>query len=124
MTLIRFTLFNKVIQSYYFFVKIYFTLDSMESVKGLKWAIAKVVKELRTSKGWTQEQLAGFSGLSAAYITKLERGACGDSINALLLHTQAIGKRPSEVMLAIEKELTAGHEILVWKKRRPQKDYN
>ena len=96
----------------------------MESVKGLKWAIAKVVKELRTSKGWTQEQLAGFSGLSAAYITKLERGACGDSINALVLLAQAIGKRPSEVLLAIEKELTAGPEKPVCNQGRPQKDYN
>ena len=94
----------------------------MEAIPNLKWAIAKVVKELRTSKGWTQEQLAGFSGLSSVYITKVERGLCGDSLNALFLLAQAVGKRPSEVLMKIEMELEAGPDKPSSILGRPQKE--
>ncbi|MCU7845818.1 MAG: helix-turn-helix domain-containing protein [Candidatus Thiodiazotropha sp. (ex Monitilora ramsayi)] len=33
-----------------------------------------MIKEIRTSKGWTQEQLAQFSGLSIRTIQRIERG--------------------------------------------------
>lgn len=94
----------------------------MEAIPGLKWAIARVVKKLRTSKGWTQEQLAGFSGLSSAYITKVERGLCGDSLNALVLLAQAFCMRPSEVLMKIEMELEAGPEKPESSQGRPQKE--
>ncbi len=33
-----------------------------------------MIKKMRTSKGWTQEQLAQFSGLSVRTIQRIERG--------------------------------------------------
>lgn len=77
----------------------------MEKVAGLNWAIAKTIKMMRESKGWTQVQLAGFAGLSDVYIAKLEQGVRGDSINALVQIAAALGIRPSELMLNIETEL-------------------
>ena len=80
----------------------------MEKVVGLNWALAKVIKEMRESKGWTQAQLAGFAGLSDVYIAKLEQGVRGDSINALVQIASAAGIPPSKLMYAIELELSAG----------------
>jgi transcriptional regulator with XRE-family HTH domain len=80
----------------------------MEKVAGLNWAIAKIIKEMRESKGWTQAQLAGFAGLSDVYIAKLEQGARGDSINALVQIAAALGMPPSELMKEIEIELAGG----------------
>lgn len=93
----------------------------MEHVHGLKWAIAKVIKDIRLSKGWTQEQLAGFSGLSTVYIAKMERGVCGDSINALVLLATATGMKPSAMMQAIENALAAGPQKPVGVPGRPAK---
>ena len=77
----------------------------MEKVAGLNWAIAKTIKLMRESKGWTQVQLAGFAGLSDAYIAKLEQGVRGDSINALVQIAAALEIRASELMDIIETEL-------------------
>ena len=80
----------------------------MEKVVGLNWALAKVIKEMRESKGWTQAQLAGFAGLSDVYIAKLEQGVRGDSINALVQIASAVGVPPSQLMHAIELVLSSG----------------
>jgi transcriptional regulator with XRE-family HTH domain len=80
----------------------------MEKIAGLNWAIATVIKEIREVKGLTQGQLAGFAGLSEVYLTKLERGLCGDSINALVQLATALGIQPSELMRRIETELANG----------------
>lgn len=77
----------------------------MEKIPGLQWAIAKVIKETRETKGLTQGQLAGFAGLSEVYLSKLERGIRGDSINGLMQLAKALEMRPSELMTAIEAEL-------------------
>jgi len=80
----------------------------MEKVAGLNWAIAKTIKEIRESKGWTQAQLAGFAGLSDVYIAKLEQGVRGDSINALVQIAAATDTAFSELARVIETELAAG----------------
>ena len=84
----------------------YFVL--MEKVTGLDWAIAKTIKEMRESKGWTQAQLAGFAGLSEPYIAKLEQGVRGASVDALVQIATAIGKQPSDLMRNIEIVLATG----------------
>jgi len=80
----------------------------MEKILGLNWAIAKVVKELRESRGLTQAQLAGFSGLSEVYLSSLERGIRGDSINALMLIARVLEINFGELMGRIEAELACG----------------
>lgn len=77
----------------------------MERVPGLNWAIAKVIKEIRESRGLTQSQLAGLAGLSAVYISKLERGIKGDSVNALMQIARVLRVNFGELMGQIEAEL-------------------
>lgn len=92
----------------------------MEKVAGLNWAIAKTIKEIRESKGWTQAQLAGFAGLSDVYIAKLEQGVRGDSINALVQIAAATGITFADLARAIEAELAAGPQKPQNSKGRPR----
>lgn len=93
----------------------------MEKISGLNWALAKVVKEMREARGWTQAQLAGFAGLSEAYISKLEQGVRGDSINGLFLISQAFSSPPSVIVRAIEDVMKNGSEKTLRRKGRPRK---
>ena len=92
----------------------------MEKVAGLNWAIAKVVKEYRESKGLTQGQLSGFAGLSEVFLAKLEQGACGGSLNAFVQIATALGILPSELMKAIEIALANGARKPQSEKGRPR----
>jgi len=91
----------------------------MEKVAGLNWALAKIIKKKRESEGWTQVQLADFSGLSDAYIAKLEQGARGASITALVQLATAFGISPSNLMKIIEMELANGPSKPKCKRGRP-----
>ena len=82
----------------------------MEKVLGLNWAIAKVVRQLRESKGLTQNQLAGFAGLSAVYISQLERGIKGASVNALMLIARVLEVSLVELMGQVEAEVAHGED--------------
>ena len=82
----------------------------MEKIRGLNWAIAKVVKELRESRGLTQAQLAGFAGLSEVYLSSLERGIRGDSINALMLIARVLEVNFGELMGQVETALAYSAE--------------
>ncbi|MDL2271804.1 helix-turn-helix domain-containing protein [Desulfovibrio sp. OttesenSCG-928-I05] len=80
----------------------------MEKVENLSWALAWVIKEARESAGLTQSQLAGFAGLSEIYLSSLERGCRGDSINALMQIAGVLNIPTSELMRRIEEELKKG----------------
>mgnify|MGYP000683790113 CR=1 FL=1 len=80
----------------------------MEKVAHLNWALASVIKEAREEAGLTQSQLAGFAGLSEIYLSSLERGCRGDSINALMQIAAVLKLPASELMQRIEKELKRG----------------
>ena len=92
----------------------------MEKVPGLDWAIAKIVKEMRESMGWTQALLAGFAGLSEPYIAKLEQGVRGASIDALVQISIAVGVPFSKLAHAIETELAAGPQKPTGVQGRPR----
>lgn len=80
----------------------------MEKIAHLNWALAWVVKEAREAAGLTQSQLAGFAGLSEIYLSSLERGHRGDSINALMQIAAVLKIPTSELMRRIEEELKRG----------------
>ena len=88
----------------------YAILFHMEKIRGLNWAIANVVKKLRESRRLTQAQLAGFAGLSEVYLSSLERGIRGDSINALMLIARVLEVNFGELMGQVEAELARGAE--------------
>ena len=80
----------------------------MEKIPKFSWALASVVKEARETAGLTQSQLAGFAGLSEIYLSSLERGYRGDSINALVQIATVLNIPASELMRRIEEELKNG----------------
>ena len=93
----------------------------MEKIAKLNWALAWVVREARESTDLTQEQLAGFAGLSEVYLSSLERGVRGDSINALMQIARTLHVPASELMRRIEEELEKGPKPPPKKLGRPTK---
>ncbi len=51
----------------------------------MAWVIANRVKELRTLRGWTQEQLAHAVGVSRQSINSIERGRYVPSLELALM---------------------------------------
>ena len=93
----------------------------METEQQLAWATAWVVREARESMGLTQSQLAGFAGLSDAYIASLEQAATGISIASLVQIAVVLRIRASELMLRIEKEMERGPRNPARSPGRPRK---
>lgn len=80
----------------------------MEKIPHFNWALASVIKEARESAGLTQSQLAGFAGLSEIYLSSLERGSRGDSINALMHIARVLNLPASELLRRVEEVLRDG----------------
>ena len=60
------------------------------------------VHELRSARGWTQQQLADEAGLDRTYISGLERGKQNPSIGALLRLATAL-EAPLDRLVALER---------------------
>jgi transcriptional regulator with XRE-family HTH domain len=56
-------------------------------LRGLGWK----VRQLRESKGWTQEDLAGRAGLDRSYVAGIEAGLRNPSTKALAKLARALG---------------------------------
>jgi transcriptional regulator with XRE-family HTH domain len=56
------------------------------------------VREARESRGLTQEDLEGMTGLRRSYISDLERGTRNPSIRALERIAAALGVLPSDLL--------------------------
>jgi transcriptional regulator with XRE-family HTH domain len=95
----------------------------MERIRQLNWALAKIIKEAREAKGLTQSQLAGFAGLSEIFLSRLECGEKGDSLNALMQIAGVLGIRASELVRRIEDALENGPPAPPRKQGRPKKIY-
>lgn len=93
----------------------------MEKISKLNWALASVLKEAREAAGLTQSQLAGFAGLSEIYLSSLERGQRGDSINALMLIGNELKIPASELLRRVEEELKRGPKKPEPSSGRPRK---
>lgn len=96
----------------------------MEKIAKLNWALAAVVREAREAADMTQDELAGFAGLSEVYLSSLERGTRGDSINALMQIGRTLKIPASELMKRIEEELKNGPKPPPKKIGRPIKAGN
>jgi transcriptional regulator with XRE-family HTH domain len=55
------------------------------------------VRQLRESKGWTQETLAGRAGLDRSYVAGIEAGLRNPSTKALAKLARALGATLSEL---------------------------
>lgn len=59
--------------------------------------IGNKIKELRISRGWSQQKLADAAGVSQLMISRCERGVVFPSIGTCLLICKALGKYLDEV---------------------------
>jgi DNA-binding NtrC family response regulator len=68
----------------------------------LRERLGHQIKMLRVERDWSLKDLAAMTRLSISQISSIERGANLPSIESLLSICHAFGKRPSEVLSAIE----------------------
>ena len=93
----------------------------MEKIEHLNWALAKVIKDFRETKGLTQGQLAGFAGLSEIFMSQLECGERVISLHTLIQMARVLGTPASELMRRLEEELERGPQKPTRKQGRPSK---
>ncbi len=60
------------------------------------------IRMLRVERDWSLKDLAGATKLSVSQISSIERGAHLPSMESLLAICRAFGKRPSDIMSAID----------------------
>ncbi|HEY8977581.1 MAG TPA: helix-turn-helix transcriptional regulator [Burkholderiaceae bacterium] len=62
-----------------------------------------VIRELRESRGWSQEQLAGQAGLNRSYMGEIERSAAMPSLASAEKLAQALGVALSALISHCER---------------------
>lgn len=66
-------------------------------------AIGRAVRDLRASRGMSQEDLAFVSGMHRTYVGSVERGERNPSLIALVRVASALGVRPWELLLRADE---------------------
>ncbi len=61
-------------------------------------ALATTIRELRTSRGWSQEQLAEHCGLHRTYVGAVERAERNITLRSLSKLAQALGTHPADLI--------------------------
>lgn len=73
----------------------------MKEVQGLSRAFGKVIAELRTKRGMSQEQLAEAIDSTNVYISLLENGQRKPSLNAVILIAQSLEVQPDKLVKGV-----------------------
>ena len=69
------------------------------SVKNdLKAVFGTILRELRTNKELTQQQLADYAGIDRAYISELERGIFMPSIETVFKIADVLKVKPQQII--------------------------
>ncbi len=69
---------------------------------GLERLFGQVLRELRTERGLSQEELGFESNYHRTYISQLERGQKNPSLKAIFRLAKALGVKPSGMIRRIE----------------------
>jgi transcriptional regulator with XRE-family HTH domain len=75
--------------------------DDMSSPDKIRFG--KKIRDLRLTKGWTQEELAAHTGLHPTYIGGVERGERNLGFDNILKLARALDERPSELFADFSK---------------------
>jgi transcriptional regulator with XRE-family HTH domain len=65
--------------------------------------VGKTIRQLRSAKGWTQEELAEKAGLHPTYIGGIERGERNVSLDNLIKLARALREHPSALFVGLSK---------------------
>lgn len=79
---------------------------SADDGKAMDVALGNVVREEREVHGWSQRELAGAAGLHTGAINLIESGRASARIETLTAIARALGRSPSELLVAAEREVT------------------
>lgn len=69
-------------------------------------AVAKVIRELRVSKGLSQDVLSGLAGIARTHLTMIENGDKHPNFETIWKLAVALDMKPSEVIALVEKEIS------------------
>ncbi len=72
---------------------------------GLERLFGRMLQELRTERGLSQEKLGFESDYHRTYISQLERGQKNASLKAIFRLAEALGITPSEMIRRIESRV-------------------
>ncbi len=72
---------------------------------GLERLFGRILQELRTERGLSQEKLGFESDYHRTYISQLERGQKNPSLKAIFRLAEALGITPSEMIRRIESRV-------------------
>lgn len=79
--------------------------NSLPAVKGnLNTIFGEILRELRTKKGFTQQQLADYSGLDRSYISELENGKLQPSLETFFRLSYELKVKPKDFIDEIDKK--------------------
>ena len=68
--------------------------------------IGSVIKELRISKGMTQELLSGFAGIARSHLSMIESGTKQPNFETIWKIAVALDMKPSALVHEFEKRIT------------------
>jgi transcriptional regulator with XRE-family HTH domain len=68
-------------------------------------AFGVVLRRLREEAGYSQDSFAHVTGYHRNYVGQLERGEKSPSLSALFNLSQALNRRPSQLLPLVEKQL-------------------
>lgn len=68
--------------------------------------VGRVIQEYREKKGLSQEVVSGFAAIGRTHLSAIERGVRKPTLETFFRISEAMGIRPSELMVAIEEKLT------------------
>lgn len=72
----------------------------------LEW-IAANTRKLRTTRGWTQENLAQAMGVDPRYLQKIERASLNFGVTILAVIADALNVKPSRLLRPAKLDLPA-----------------
>ncbi len=72
---------------------------------GLERLFGQILRELRTERGLSQEELGFESNYHRTYISQLERGQKNPSLKAIFRLAEALGVKPSEMVRSVENKM-------------------
>ena len=80
-------------------------------------AFAKVLRDLRLKKGFSQESFAFEVGIHRTYVSQLERGLKSPSLKTVQRISEVLNVSLSELMSLVEVEISRGSTASVSTKR-------
>lgn len=70
----------------------------------IKESIGDLVREKRTKKGWTQEQLSSEAGVSNRFLQDIEAGEKMASVITVFKLSKALGTTPDKLIMSAWKQ--------------------